>query len=119
MAKKKDFLDELIEERARKSPNFPQLLAEADARRALARRLVEARVQRGMSQTTVAAAMRTAQSVVSKLEAGSDVKLSTMQRYCQVIGQDLVISIGPRKATKRAGRAASRPRPKSKSGGRR
>ncbi len=118
MAKKRDFLDEFIEERTKKNPNFPQLLAEADARRALARRLVNARVQRGMTQTTVAAAMRTAQSVVSKLEAGSDVKLSTMQRYCQVIGQELVLSIGPRKAVRRSGKATGQSKLKARRGGR-
>lgn len=118
MAKKRDFLDEFIEERTKKNPNFPQLLAEAEARRALARRLLEARVQRGMTQTTVAAAMRTAQSVVSKLEAGSDVKLSTMQRYCQVIGQELVLSIGPRKAVRRSGKATGQSKLKARRGGR-
>jgi len=32
--------------------------------------------------------MGTAASVVSKLEAGGDVKLSTLQRYCAAIGQE-------------------------------
>jgi predicted transcriptional regulator len=111
---KKDFLEELVEEWTAKNPRFPELLAEAEARRVLAKRLVAARIQRGLSQTTVAAAMRTAQSVVSKLEAGSDVKLSTMQRYCEVIGQNLVISIGPRKPTKRAATARARSTSKAK-----
>jgi ribosome-binding protein aMBF1 (putative translation factor) len=102
MSRGKDFLDELIAERTKKNPRFPELLAAATARRALARQLVSAREQQGLSQTMVAAAMRTAQSVVSKLEAGSDVKLSTMQRYCEVIGQDLVMTIGARKPVKRA-----------------
>jgi ribosome-binding protein aMBF1 (putative translation factor) len=108
MARRKDFLDELIEESTKRDPRFPKLLEEAKARRALAKQMVAARVDRGLSQTVVAAAMRTAQSVVSKLEAGSDVKLSTMQRYCEVIGQNLVISIGPRKPTKRATSTATR-----------
>jgi hypothetical protein len=30
--------------------------------------------------------MRTSQSVMSKLEAGGDVKMSTLQRYCAAIG---------------------------------
>lgn len=97
----KDFLDELIEESTKQDPRFPELLAEAVERRELAKRLVAARTEKGLSQTMVAAAMRTAQSVVSKLEAGSDVRLSTMQRYCEVIGQSLVISLGPRKPAKK------------------
>lgn len=107
MPRQKDFLDELIEESTKKNPRFPELYEAAKVRRALAKRLVQARVERGFSQTTVAAAMRTAQSVVSKLEAGSDVKVSTMQRYCEAIGQNLMISIGPRKAVKRAASTAA------------
>lgn len=101
MARKKDFLDEIIEERTRKNPRFPEMLAEAIARRELAQRLVSARLEKGLSQTVVAAAMKTAQSVVSKLEAGADVKLSTVQRYCEAVGQSLMFTIGPR-AAKRA-----------------
>jgi transcriptional regulator with XRE-family HTH domain len=54
----------------------------------LARRLAAKREEQGLSQTMVAARMRTAASVVSKLEAGGDVKLSTYQRYCTAIGID-------------------------------
>jgi ribosome-binding protein aMBF1 (putative translation factor) len=83
----RDFLDEVIFERSRKNPRFPNLVAEAERRRSLARALVAKREAGGLSQTLVAARMRTAASVVSKLEAGGDVKLSTLQRYCTAIGQ--------------------------------
>jgi hypothetical protein len=83
----RDFLDEVIFERSRKNPRFPDLVAEAEQRRALARSLAAKREAGGLSQTVVAARMRTAASVVSKLEAGGDVKLSTLQRYCMAIGQ--------------------------------
>jgi len=83
----RDFLDEVISGRTRKNPRFPDLVAEAERRRMLARALVKKREARGLSQTVVAARMRTAASVVSKLEAGGDVKLSTLQRYCVAIGQ--------------------------------
>src|SRR5688572_23589070 len=83
----RDFLDDVIFERSRKNPRFPDLVAEAERRRSLARTLVAKREARGLSQTLVAARMRTAASVVSKLEAGGDVKLSTLQRYCTAIGQ--------------------------------
>lgn len=116
MSRGKDFLDELIEESTKKDPRFPELLAEAIARRELAKQLVAARTEKGLSQTMVAAAMRTAQSVVSKLEAGSDVRLSTMQRYCEVIGQSLVITLGPRKGAKKH---RSTRRPSKRSAGRR
>ena len=85
--KSKDFLDEVIAARARKNPRFPDLVAEAERRRELARGLAARREALGFSQTVVAARMGTAASVVSKLEAGADVKVSTLQRYCAAIGQ--------------------------------
>lgn len=92
----KDFLDELIEERTRRNPAFPDLVAEAEQRRALARKLVEQRKAKGVSQTVVAARMGTAASVISKLEGGGDVKLSTLQRYCALVGEDLTLTSQPR-----------------------
>ena len=93
----KDFLDEIIAQRTRKNPWFPDLVAEAERRRSIARALAAKRTNAGLSQTLVAARMGTAASVVSKLEAGADVKLSTLQRYCAAIGQTF-----PPKFTKRA-----------------
>lgn len=82
----RDFLDEMVAARRAKNPAFGQLVEEAKARRALARQLASAREKRNLSQTAVAAAMKTSQSVVSKLEAGADVRVSTLQRYCAAIG---------------------------------
>ena len=44
---------------------------------------------KALSQTAVAARMGTSASVVSKLEAGGDVKVSTLERYCAAIGEKL------------------------------
>jgi ribosome-binding protein aMBF1 (putative translation factor) len=84
---KKDFLSEMMDARTAKNAQFPRLVDEAEARRAIARRLTKKREQRGLSQTIVAARMGTSPSVVSKLEAGGDVKLSTLQRYYSAIGE--------------------------------
>src|SRR5688572_12753416 len=89
----KDFLGELVAERTRKNPGFPDLVREAEARRKLARRLARLREKRSLSQTVVAARMGTSASVVSKLEAGGDVKLSTLQRYCAAIGERLPLAV--------------------------
>ena len=94
----KDFLDEVIAARSKKNPRFPDLVAEAERRRALARALASRRSDAGLSQTLVAARMGTAASVVSKLEAGADVKLSTLQRYCVAIGQTFPPRLGKRAA---------------------
>jgi hypothetical protein len=41
--------------------------------------------------------MGTAASVISKLESGGDVKLSTLQRYCTAIGESFPPRFRPRK----------------------
>jgi len=94
----RDFLDEVVAARSKKNPRFPDLVAEAERRRALARELASRRASAGLSQTLVAARMGTAASVVSKLEAGADVKLSTLQRYCVAIGQAFPPRVGKRAA---------------------
>jgi ribosome-binding protein aMBF1 (putative translation factor) len=92
-----DFLAEIVSQRSRKNPAFPRLVAEAEERRKLARRLAAAREKKRLSQTIVAARMGTSASVVSKLEAGADVKMSTLQRYYAAIGEKFRIA-GPRAA---------------------
>lgn len=82
----RDFLDEIEAERTATNPRFPSLVREAAWRRKLARKLVAIREQKNLTQTTVAARMKTSASVISKLEAGGDIKMSTLQRYCAAIG---------------------------------
>ena len=89
----KDFLAEIVDERTARNPEFPRLLAEAEARRKLARKLTTLREKKSLSQTVVAARMGTSASVVSKLEAGGDVKLSTLQRYCAAIGEKFLVAV--------------------------
>lgn len=98
----KDFLDEVVAERTRKNPRFPAMLSEAEHRLALGRTLASLRTKASLSQTLVAARMGTAASVVSKLEAGADVKVSTLQRYCAAIGQEFPPRIKAAASTKRA-----------------
>jgi ribosome-binding protein aMBF1 (putative translation factor) len=89
----KALLAELVSERTAKNAAFPLLVAEAEMRRKLARRLAALREKKALSQTLVAARMGTSASVVSKLEAGGDVKVSTLQRYCAAIGQKFALSL--------------------------
>jgi len=89
----KDFLTEIVTERTRRNPEFPGLVAEAETRRKLARKLSGIREKKALSQTVVAARMGTSASVVSKLEAGGDVKLSTLQRYCAAIGEKFAVAV--------------------------
>jgi len=89
----KDFVAEIVADRTRRNPEFPGLLKEAEDRLALARKLAAMREKKRLSQTVVAARMGTSASVVSKLEAGGDVKMSTLQRYCAAIGQRFRVAV--------------------------
>ncbi|HTQ44941.1 MAG TPA: helix-turn-helix transcriptional regulator [Polyangiaceae bacterium] len=89
----KDFVAEIVADRTRRNPEFPRLLKEAEDRLALARKLAAMREKKRLSQTVVAARMGTSASVVSKLEAGGDVKMSTLQRYCAAIGQRFRVAV--------------------------
>ena len=87
-----DFLAEIVDARTARNPEFPHLVAEAEDRRKLARKLASLREKAALS-TVVAARMGTSASVVSKLEAGGDVKVSTLQRYCAAIGKKLSVAL--------------------------
>ena len=87
-----DLVSKVVGTRVKKNPRFSILVMEAEERRAIGRALAACRDRLGMSQTVVAGKMRTSPSVVSKLEAGGDVKVSTLQRYCNAIGKTLPTS---------------------------
>ncbi|MFI6489886.1 helix-turn-helix domain-containing protein [Streptomyces sp. NPDC050564] len=81
-----DDLDLLIEEEL-VNPEFEAAFDDARTRSSLLRRMVARRKARKLSQATVAQRMETTQSAVSELEAGgTDLRLSTMQRYARSIG---------------------------------
>ena len=68
-------------------PGFDDM---ARRRRELSTELVTRRQALGLSQTEVAARMRTSQSAVARLESGdADVRLSTLERYASALGQTL------------------------------
>ncbi len=90
MARKKDFLDEIVEERTKSNPLFPELVEAALERRKLLRELASAREDAGISQTLVAARMGTSQSAVARIESGeADVRMSTVERYAAAVGSRL------------------------------
>ena len=84
----KDFLDEMIEVSTKNNPEFPALMEEARQRRALLNDLVAIRSRSRISQETVAKRVKTSQSAIARLEAGSvDPRLSTLQRYAASLGK--------------------------------
>jgi predicted transcriptional regulator len=71
-------------------PVFPGFGEMARKRRELVEDLTARRRAIGLSQTEVAALMRTSQSAVARLEAGhNDVRISTLERYAAALDQHL------------------------------
>lgn len=86
----KDFLDEIVEERTRRNPEFPAMVDAAVRARQLLRSLTARRQKLGLSQTAVAARMGTSQSALARLESGEvDPRISTVERYALALGQEL------------------------------
>ena len=81
-----DFLDEVIAESTKDLPDFAEQVDDALRRRVMGRALAERRSALGLSQGEVARRMGTSQPAVSKLEAGGDVRISTLSRYLNVLG---------------------------------
>jgi len=83
----RDFLDEMIDERTVRNPEFPRLIDAARRRRELLRALAEQREEQERTQTAVAASMETSQSFVARLEStAADAKMSTVDRYAGSLG---------------------------------
>jgi ribosome-binding protein aMBF1 (putative translation factor) len=92
----RDFLDELIDERTARNPEFPALVAAAERQRELIRELAATRRARGLSQTQVAAAMHTFQSALARLESSAtDARLSTVERYATALGFQVEYELVP------------------------
>jgi transcriptional regulator with XRE-family HTH domain len=76
---------------------FPGFDAMARRRTELLRRLAARREELGLSQSVVAARMRTSQSAVARLESGTvDARLSTLERYAAALGQELEVEVRDR-----------------------
>lgn len=108
-----DDLDGFISDRTRRSVRFPELMAEARIRRRIASELAAFRKKKRLSQAQVAAGMATTQSIVSKLENGADVKLSTLLKYADAVGARVVVA---RKVTTSTKRKKPRSRAKAAAG---
>ncbi|MCB9708069.1 MAG: helix-turn-helix transcriptional regulator [Myxococcales bacterium] len=92
-----DELDRFIAKRSQKNPKFPLMVKAAKQRKAIARKFVQIRENKGGSQTLVAARMRTSASIVSRLESGADARISTIQKYAEALGCELQIELVAKK----------------------
>ena len=103
-----DDLEKYVAERERREPGFEQLVIDAEKRQAFARELADQRRSSGKTQTQVAALMKTSASIVSRLEAGADVRVSTLEKYVAAIGYQLDFRARPRPTDRARSKAAGR-----------
>lgn len=97
--KRRDFLDEIIEERAARNPDFPKRVDAALHRRELLRALAQVRARVGLSQGEVATRMQTSQPAIAKIEAGEvDIRTSTLERYAAALGGRIEYRYVPRRS---------------------
>lgn len=83
-------LDRLIEEAAASDPAFASGATAVDDRLDLLQELARLRRRKKLSQTQVAKMMGTTQSAISELEKGIvEPRLSTLQRFAQILGHRL------------------------------
>jgi len=101
-SKPRDDLERYIAERNAREPGFAALVADAEARLAFGRQMAERRRARGQTQTQVAALMQTSPAIVSRLESGHDVRVSTLEKYVAALGFQLQLKAVPpkKRATK-------------------
>jgi ribosome-binding protein aMBF1 (putative translation factor) len=99
----RDFLDEIIEKRTKRNPDFPEMVDAALRARQLMRSLAGRRRSLGLSQTVVAARMGTSQSALARIEGGeSDPRVSTIERFALALGEEITHRrIRPRAASTR------------------
>jgi DNA-binding Xre family transcriptional regulator len=89
-----DDLDRYISERARSNRSLPARVAVRTNRRVLQRLLAERRLSLRLTQTEAAVLMRTSQSAIARLESGEhDVRVSTLERYAEVLGCSITMSL--------------------------
>jgi hypothetical protein len=104
--KARDDLERYVSNRDAREPGFAALVADAEARLTFGRQMAERRRANGKTQTQVAALMQTSAAIVSRLESGHDVRVSTLEKYVAALGLRLELNaVRPKKPTTNAPRA--------------
>jgi transcriptional regulator with XRE-family HTH domain len=83
-----------------KVPGYQEAYAQSQAEFELARQLIEARTQSGLSQEEIASRMGTSQSAIARLESGnSHPSMRTLSRYAKATNCEISIRLQPIKKT--------------------
>lgn len=78
-----------------KDPEFRKALREIEPEFEIAKALIEARINRGLTQKELAKKLRTKQSVISRVEnAKTSPSLSFLKRLAKVLGVPLQVRFG-------------------------
>lgn len=77
----------------RKTTEYDRVKREFDIEYEVAQQVVKARRDAGLTQRDVAAAMGTTQSVISRIERGSNISIETLDRYVSACGHHLKIRV--------------------------
>ena len=93
MKKKTDF--QRYKEKVLRNPKVRRAYEEGLEELRVAVRLAELREQRGMTQTQLAAKIRTSPAVISRLERGDNVELKTLLRVASALKARLSIEALP------------------------
>lgn len=78
-----------------KKPNFRAEYDALEQEFSIARALIEARLESGMTQVDVAQRMGVSQPVVARLESGKNVSVKSLRRYARAINRPIPILIQP------------------------
>lgn len=101
-----DDLDRYVRDRDKKSPGFAKKMEAAYRRRLMMHRLAEIRRRLEVSQTTIAALMKTSPAMVSRAESGANVTFDTFEKYAVALVR-LAATAGPRKRARTKKRGPS------------
>lgn len=80
-----------------KDPEVKKALKEGELEYQIARTLIKARIQSGLTQKQLAHKLKTKQSVVSRMEnAGTIPSLSSLKRFADILGFSLSVQFNAR-----------------------
>ncbi len=86
----KEFTWEMHKKELLKDPKFKEALKETELEYQIARALIKARLEKGLTQATLAKKLHTTQSVVSRVESGSVLpSLSFLKRLATALNTSL------------------------------
>ncbi|MFV0422273.1 helix-turn-helix domain-containing protein [Oleidesulfovibrio sp.] len=87
-----------MEEKHKEWSNDPEYIEAFDALEqefAIARALIKARREAGMTQAEVAKRMGISQPAVARIEAGKNVSVKTLGKYARAIGRSIDVRVLP------------------------